>query len=71
MDIGFNFHKQKKHGIRTWNLSFYNAYSRQNPYFLYFESTSNFDYLNTNKSRRLKQLSLFPILPSISYSYKY
>lgn len=71
MDVGFNFHKQKKHGIRTWNLSFYNAYSRQNPYFLYFESTSEFDYNQTNKSRRLKQLSLFPILPSISYSYKF
>lgn len=71
MDVGFNFHKQKKHGIRTWNVSFYNAYSRQNPYFLYFESTSDFDYTQTNKTRRLKQLSLFPILPSISYSYKF
>ncbi|HET6559276.1 MAG TPA: TonB-dependent receptor plug domain-containing protein, partial [Prolixibacteraceae bacterium] len=71
MDVGFNFHKQKKHGVRTWNLSFYNAYSRQNPYFLYFESTSEYDYNQTNKIRRLKQLSLFPILPSISYSYKF
>lgn len=71
MDVGFNFHKQKKHGIRTWNLSFYNAYSRQNPYFLYFDSTSEYDYNQTNKVRRLKQLSLFPILPSISYSYKF
>ncbi|HEY3371128.1 MAG TPA: TonB-dependent receptor [Prolixibacteraceae bacterium] len=71
MDVGFNFHKQKKHGIRTWNLSFYNAYSRHNPYFLYFESTSEAEFQKTGKSRKLNQLSLFPILPSISYSYKF
>jgi hypothetical protein len=71
MDVGFNFHKQKKHGIRTWNLSFYNAYSRQNPFFLMFESTSEEEYKQTGKSRKLSQLSLFPILPSISYSYKF
>ncbi|MDP2888454.1 MAG: carboxypeptidase-like regulatory domain-containing protein [Bacteroidota bacterium] len=71
MDVGFNFHKQKKHGIRTWNLSFYNAYSRQNPFFLYFEQTSETEYNQTGKSRKLTQLSLFPIIPSISYSYKF
>ncbi len=70
-DIGFNFHKQKKHGIRTWNIGFYNVYSRQNPFFLYFDSTSEEEYQATGKSRVLKQLSLFPIIPSISYSYKF
>lgn len=71
MDIGFNFHKQKKHGIRSWNIGFYNAYSRQNPFFLYFEENSPEEYKATGKSRSLKQLSLFPIIPSISYSYKF
>ncbi len=71
MDIGFNFHKQKKHGIRTWNLSLYNAYSRQNPFFLYFEPTTDEENNLTGKSRKLTQLSLFPIIPSISYSYKF
>ena len=71
MDVGFNFHKQKKHGIRTWNLSVYNAYGRQNPFFLYFESTSQSESQATGKSRKLNQLSLFPIIPSISYSYKF
>jgi hypothetical protein len=71
MDIGFNFHKQKKHGIRNWNLSFYNVYSRQNAFFIYFDSTSEAEYLKTGKSRKLKQLSLFPIIPSISYGYKF
>lgn len=73
MDVGFNFHKQKKHGIRTWNLSFYNAYSRQNPFFLYFESINDEAFNQTGKpyAKVLKQLSLFPIIPSISYSYKF
>ena len=71
MDVGFNFHKQKKHGIRTWNLSVYNAYGRQNPFFLLFESTTEAEYNATGKSRKLSQLSLFPIIPSISYSYKF
>lgn len=71
IDVGFNFHKQKRHGIRTWNLSFYNIYSRQNAFFIYFDSTSETAYLQTNKSRKLKQLSLFPIIPSLSYGYKF
>ncbi len=71
MDVGFNFHKQKKHGIRTWNIGLYNAYSRQNPFFLYFEENSTEEYKATGKSRSLKQLSLFQLIPSISYSYKF
>ncbi|MFY9151489.1 MAG: TonB-dependent receptor [Prolixibacteraceae bacterium] len=71
MDVGFNFHKQKKHGIRTWNISLYNAYSRQNPFFIYFESTSDQEYNQTGNSKVLKQISLFPIIPSVSYSFKF
>jgi len=71
MDVGFNLHKQKKHGIRTWNISCYNAYARQNAFFLFFDSTSEAEFEETGKYRKLKQLCLFPIIPSISYSYKF
>lgn len=64
MDIGVQFHKQKKYWKRTWEISLYNAYNRRNPYY-YFISTDA-----TGKSS-LKQLSLFPVLPSISYSFKF
>ncbi|MFP5471936.1 MAG: TonB-dependent receptor, partial [Bacteroidia bacterium] len=63
MDIGFNFRKQKKRGIRTWNVSIYNLYNRQNPYYYYFEN--NLDNVV------LKQVSLFPIMPSASYSFNF
>lgn len=71
MDVGFNFHKQKKHGIRTWSLGFYNVYSRQNPFFLMFQQNSDKEKAQTGKDRKLSQVSLFPIIPSISYSFKF
>lgn len=74
MDVGFNFHKQKKHGVRTWNISFYNVYSRQNPFFMFFQnSNQSLDPRDeaSGKYRVLKQVSLFPIIPSFSYSYRF
>lgn len=73
MDIGMNFHKQKKHGIRTWNLSFYNAYNHMNPFFVYPAEEYEYNsYNNTNQSRKmLKKVTLFTIIPSVSYSYKF
>lgn len=65
MDVGLNLHKQLKRVYRTWSFGLYNAYNRRNPFFIYFEN----DY-NSN-SRHLKQFSLFPILPSISYNLKF
>ena len=64
LDLGVNFHKQKKHGLRTWNFSIYNAYNQYNP-FLVYESN------DMSGKPVLKQISLFPIIPSISYSYKF
>lgn len=61
LDLSINFKKQKKIGLRTWNLSIYNAYNRKNPFFLNWET----DY--DSQKRKLYQYSLFPILPSVSY----
>jgi hypothetical protein len=73
MDISINFHKEKKHGTRTWKLGLYNTYNHQNPFFLYYgyaeaENKTNSLY---NSNKVLKQFSLLPILPSLSYSYKF
>ncbi|WP_430815996.1 TonB-dependent receptor [Carboxylicivirga sp. RSCT41] len=64
LDFGINFHKQKKRGMRTWNISVYNVYNRQNPFFLYAGH-------NDEGNKVLKQITLFPILPSVSYTYKF
>jgi hypothetical protein len=67
LDIGINFHKEKKWGTRTWSFGAYNAYSRQNPFFM--EQTL---YMSMNgfKFMRFKQISLFPIIPYFSYNFR-
>jgi hypothetical protein len=69
LDMGIQFHKKKKWGERTWEVSLYNAYSRQNPFFYYLDR-GNFSS-STSGNTRLKQVSLFPIIPSFSYSFKF
>ena len=69
LDVGMNFHKQKKHGIRTWNLSVYNAYNHNNPFIVYTDYKWN--PITDSSQKVLKQVSIFPIIPSVSYSYKF
>jgi hypothetical protein len=64
LDVGVNLHKETRFGERTWSFGLYNAYSRQNPFFLYFSR-------DPQGNRRLTQVSLFPIIPSVSYSFKF
>jgi hypothetical protein len=75
LDVGFNFHKQKKHGERIWNISIYNAYNRQNPYYYFFDSNAEYDsngeIIEGTDKMVLKQQSLFPVIPSVSYSYSF
>jgi len=60
LDIGYTVH-QKKTDTKsiTWNFSVYNAYNRMNPWFYYREDG------------KVKQYSLFPIIPSIGFTYKW
>ena len=69
LDVGMNFHKQKEHGIRTWNISIYNAYNHNNPFIVYTDY--KWDEATQTEKKVLMQASLFPIIPSVSYSYKF
>lgn len=72
MDVGINFTKERKRWKRVWSLGAYNAYSRRNPFFLYFEEeyTEDVDG-NVQVERSLNQVSLFPIVPYVTYSFKF
>lgn len=73
LDIGMNYYTQKK-GNRygVFNFSLYNAYNRMNPYKLYAETDLKTNPDGTHEYvRELKQLTLFPIMPSISYTYNF
>ncbi len=73
-DLGMNFHKITKRGNqRTWNISIYNVYNRLNPFYVYVwdESTYNPDTGGWKTKNVLRQATLFPIIPSVSYTIKF
>jgi hypothetical protein len=63
LDFGLNFTKAKLYGISNWSIGIYNAYNRQNAYYLYFKTEDG--------TTKLYQQSLFPIILNFGYSYSY
>lgn len=64
LDLSIGFSKQKKWGVRKWTIGTYNTYSTRNPFFI--DVHRDFE-----GNRRFIQYSLFPIIPAISYSFKF
>ncbi len=69
LDLGVNLHKKLKRGERTWSFNIYNVYNRKNPFMIFF--SNEYDYQTGTPGTKLKQISLFPIIPSFSYSFKF
>lgn len=59
---------KKKRWESSWAFSVYNVYSRQNPYFLYVDTKGD---LTQGVETSVKQVSIFPILPSITYNFRF
>ena len=55
---------------RDLTFSIYNAYDRRNAYFVYFETTRDATTRRIN-SFKAQQVSLFPIIPSVTYNFKF
>ena len=53
----------------SWNFSVFNAYNRHNPFFIYFQNDGNI-YQGTLNVKAL-QVSLFPLLPSVTWNFKF
>ena len=60
---------EKRKWKSEWVFSVYNTYSRQNPYFVYFDQ--NGSALNGTLTIQAKQVSLFPIIPAITWNFKF
>lgn len=73
VDFGVNFHKQLKYGKRTWNLSVYNATNQMNPFLIYTSYKSDYNPITGSLTswRQLTKLTIFTLIPSISYSYSF
>lgn len=69
LDISGSWTKPKRWGERTWSVGVYNAYSRRNPFFV--DIQTDFNFTNGTEEKKLVQFSLFPIIPSITYSFKF
>jgi len=63
LDFAINKHSKKQRWESTWTLGAYNIYNRKNPWFAYLSYENN--------DRVAKQVSLFPIIPSISYRIQF
>lgn len=61
--------KKERKFRQYWVFSVYNIYSRQNPYFIYFDQTGS-PYSGT-LNVEARQVSLFPVLPSVSWNFKF
>jgi hypothetical protein len=64
LDLGIQYIQQFENWRGIWELSAYNAYNRKNPFFYYIGYTGA-------DQRALMQVSIFPIIPSLSYSIKF
>ncbi len=61
--------KKERRWKSHWVFSIYNVYSRYNPYFIYFDQTGS-AYDGTLKVEA-RQVSLFPILPTVTWNFKF
>ena len=52
-----------------WVFSVYNAYNRRNPYFIYFDQAGS--PFNGTLEIQAKQVSLFPVIPAITWNVKF
>ena len=81
LNIGINFNKKTKHGMRTWNVSLYNAYNAMNPNIVYSEYKAGTSYWMTGNGKyelhhdsgktTIKKLTILPCIPSVTYTYRF
>lgn len=71
LDLSVNYTPRpdsKKRVRGSWNFAIYNVYNRYNPYILFVDTDGTLD---KGAKVQVKQISVFPILPSITYNFKF
>jgi hypothetical protein len=72
LDFSIEFTKQKQRWERTWVISVYNAYYHKNPYFILPIDTYTYNPDgNYNYEVKFKEITILPIIPSVSYKFKF
>ena len=71
MDIGISIYRPKTKGrMGIWNISVYNLYSRMNPIIIEKKIMKSMDE-KQKWDTKFRTLGILPILPSVSYTYKF
>jgi len=73
LDLGLVYKLNPKRGTSDLTFSAYNAYSRLNPYFISFEESQTAAPIAPGAPRpyEAKAITLFPIIPSITYNFRF
>ncbi len=72
LDLSLELTKQKKRVLRTWVFGVYNAYYHSNPYFVLPRTRQTSDANGNRVNERVfSEISILPIIPSISYKIKF
>ena len=78
LDLSVNYTPKKSKKVNSsWNFSIYNVYNKKNPFFMYYDfensgsGSNSGNILEGNLEPKLIQVSLFPILPSITWNFKF
>lgn len=69
LDLSLVMSLRSKRGTRDISFSLYNAYSRRNPFYIQFKEVDNTDGQASVIEPTL--VSLFPVLPGITYNFKF
>ena len=72
LDLSANFHKPFKRNprvVRTFNISLYNAYNNMNPFMVYLYE--GYDWNTDQYYKKLRKVTIFPIIPSVSYGIRF
>lgn len=64
LDLSAQYQVKHSKFAETWSMGIYNAYNRNNPFFISVE-------YNNQGERRLTQLSLLPIFPHLNYQISF
>jgi hypothetical protein len=70
LDLGLVYKLRPRHGESDLTFSVYNAYNRRNPYFVYFDQVKD-EATDITLEYKAKQVSLFPVIPSVTYNFKF
>ena len=70
LNISVHLQKKKRHGQNIWVFGVYNAYNAMNPNIVYMQTRAQ-DGENTGETISVKKVTVLPILPSVSYTFKF